>query len=219
MVIKVGIEIELASVPTQATERVLNSLNWTRCGDGSIRCDLPNQRDTEFKTTTPYNVKLSSQRAIDESVEKIASDFKLILDTLENVTVNKSMGIHFHFSGIKKFAVFYSREFMEQVKNRYLAICTNETERERVHNNYCKFEYDAFSNDRYRAVNILGAYQRHKTFEFRFFASTKNITVLKKYIRFVLELLKEVKETDYDAVKIEQATDASANKNEINLMV
>lgn len=199
MVVKLGVEIELASVKTDDTERLLHSgLNWMCTHDGSINIDYSEQEKTEFRTTTPYTVDLND---IDGSVNRIADDYKKILDTLERVTVNSSMGIHFHFSGIKKWSVFFSKDFFDMVLNRYLAICTNATERERVHNRYCAFNYSSTSGDRYRAINILGAFERHKTFEFRFFASTDKISVFKRYVRFVLEILKEVKETEYELIK------------------
>lgn len=220
MVVKLGIEIELASAPTTATNAVLRELNgrWVQCGDGSLkckhnagtvrygfcsRCDELGITDTEFKTSErkPYTVNLND---ISASADKIALDFKRILATLENVSANSSCGIHFHFSGIKKYAVFYSNAFLAQLKERYLRFARTEEERARFDNKYaewCDFFHVPHNGERYRALNIRGAYEKHKTFEFRFFASTDNIPTLRRYIIFVLEILKEVSETTYSGIK------------------
>lgn len=197
MSVKLGIEIELASVTSDATHDVLNSMNWCVCSDGSIQT-RGNQRQTEFKTTTPYNINM---RNIDDSIVEIATDFKNILDTLTDADANASCGIHFHFSGIHKFSVFFSKDFFDMVKNRYTDFCINATERARLANRFCIWEYSPVDTDRYRAINILGAYERHKTFEFRFFPSTTDITTLKRYVRFVLTILKDVQATEYETIK------------------
>lgn len=195
MVVKIGVEIELASVTTSETDNVLETLNWERCHDGSVTT-RGNQRPNEFKTTTPYNVNM---RNIEETIAQIGDDFKRILETLDNVSDNESCGIHFHFSGIKKWSVFFSGDFFEYVKTKYERFCTTDKERARLMNRFCKWEYSPTDTDRYKAINILGAYERHKTFEFRFFPSTKNVDTFKRYVRFVLEVLKEVQTKEYES--------------------
>jgi len=234
MVIKLGIEIEIACKKTDATDRVLYTLgNWSVKGDGSIKCkhslngrsnyNICNEcaekgiKQYEFLTNEkPYTVNL---RDINATVEKIAGDVAQIFATLQHIDINRSQGIHFHFSGIKKYAVVFSKEFFNAVKEKYLAICTTETERERVTNYYCNFIYSPRDSDRYRAINIIDAFNRHGTFEFRFFASTDKSDVLKRYIRFVLDILKEVKETQYDPLKYALNADASKETKSINLLV
>ena len=217
MVVKFGIEIELATKITPETNAVMSTLrNWRIDGDGSVRCAHSSSygictacrargmTQAEFKTApdAPYTVDLND---ITASVNMIARDVKKIYDSLENTSANKSCGIHFHFSGIKKFAVFYSDEFLETLKAKYSAFCRNDSERARFNTIYAEwvsFRRCPQNGERYRALNIRGAYEKHKTFEFRFFPSTKNIETFKRYVRFALEILKEVQETHYDGLSV-----------------
>lgn len=215
MVVKIGIEIELATSETSETRALLyGELNgkWESVHDGSIRCSHNAKksnahesicsdcyelgiRQHEYRTThsKPYTVNLDD---VKETVEKIASDYKKILSTLKHTSDNESCGIHIHFSGIKKFGVFYSKEFFDMVHEKYKLFATTPQEQKRLTQYYCQWVYDN-SSDRYRAINVLGAFQKHKTFEFRFLPSTANLTTFKRYVRFVLEILRQVKETDY----------------------
>lgn len=236
MAVKLGIEIEYACKVTERTNRALSALNgaWVTCSDGSVKCKhlggysicsecrALGIDDVEFKTAPnkPYVINLND---IDGSVKTIADDFKKILDTLEHVSANKSCGIHFHFSGIKKWQVFYSDEFLNELKAKYSAFCTNDIERARFNSLYaewCAFNRPPQNGERYRALNIKGAYEKHKTFEFRFFASTEKIETLKRYLRFVMEILRDVKNTTYDEKKISvPMNDATELKKEIKIMI
>lgn len=133
---------------------------------------------------------------INTVINKICGDYKKVLDSLKGIEINDSMGIHIHFSGYKKPSVYYSQGFFDMVKTRYLSFCKTETERNRVNNHFCLFQFEKNQRDRYRAINIKPAYEKHKTIELRFFPSTKDLSDLKRYLTFALTIIKETENTE-----------------------
>jgi hypothetical protein len=207
--IKIGIEIETSSKTTTDTFKVIKRLGWELKGDGSIRVKTPTYSQNEF-ITPPYDIDLNN---IDKAINQICKDYKKVLDSLQGIEINESMGIHIHFSGFKKHAVYYSQDFFNMVKTRYLAFCKTEIEKNRINNHYCLFTYEKNQRDRYRAINIKPAYERHKTIELRFFPSTKSLTDLKRYLTFALTIIKETETTE---IKTDCFNYTINNKDETN---
>jgi len=231
MIIKLGIEIELAGKITDRTQSVINSFGglWQLYRDPSVKCkhalngrsynnicaDCRDKGVTQIELRTTNKTYRVNTNNIEASITEISNDYKKILDTIKLKDINKSSGIHIHFSGLKKNSVILSSEFFESVHNKYKAFCRNQAERDRLTNHFCRWYYtERNDGERYRAINVFGAYRRHKTTEFRFLPSTGNITTFKRYIKFILEILSNVANTIYEPVKTEvKINEVEADKN------
>lgn len=206
MAVKIGIEMELGSLLGENTNRVLNEINWRLKGDPSIRT-LYGQ--TEF-ISEPITIDLNNYN---DDVLRIAEDYKHLIGSLEKKEVNSSMGMHIHISGLKNKSIIFSKEFINHIHDEYRKFAKTQAEKERINAYFCRFLDDhcdpcfhyGAGSDRYRAVNILGAWQKHKTFEFRFFPSTLSITKFKQYLIFLLKIIKkfENKKVDVDHIDFE----------------
>lgn len=186
--IKVGVEIELGGNVTADTDRVLREVGWSRTYDASIR--------------TRYNsIELRSKVYKIESlrdISQIVNDYKKVLNAIENIEINTSMGIHIHVSNIP-FHRVYERKFWDEFKRRFKMLAEDDelTETEKIHmrsrfnNRYCKFTYSNITDDRYRAINYRPAYHAHGTIEFRAFPSTANPKLFRKFLKLVVELVRE----------------------------
>ena len=218
MTVKLGIEWEIASTPSDATYNFLDRKNWTVGNDPTIRTIKPEQERTEFKTTTPYTIDLNDIKA---SEERIIKDFKTLLGTLTNKFIDGSMGIHIHFSGIKKLSCVFDREFFNHVKKEYTKIAVTELEKQRLIDGatYNSWTYTARGERRRSAINYMCAYQRHNTIELRFLPTTKKVSEFRKYIHLVLKLLKDVENKNYPGAVFKIDDNDNNTNNEYKVLI
>jgi len=200
--INFGIEVELWSLCTPRTIPILKMIRWERVSDGSVHSSdgvSSGAHQNEFRTITSYRVDLDN---IDTHVKKIISDYKRLVETLTEIDVNESEGIHFHVSDLNKMTVLFSKSGFDYVHKAYKKLARTELEKKRLggHINplnerdtayFCKWQYAENANDRYLAINYLPAWQRHKSIEFRFFPSTDKPNTLGRYVKFMLEIIKK----------------------------
>ncbi|RKX80219.1 MAG: hypothetical protein DRP57_13305 [Spirochaetes bacterium] len=206
---RIGVEIELGGRTTERTDRVLREMGWSRTYDASIR-------------TRYHPIELRSKVYKVESLgdlTQIVNDYKKALSTLENVEVNSSMGIHIHVSSVP-FHRLYERKVWNEFKRRFKALAEDDELtaeekvliRSRFNNRYCKFTYSKVTDDRYRAINYRPAYQRHRTIEFRAFPSTTNLKLFKKFLKLVVELLREFNDRQVFSQKVAESSKAEEVK-------
>lgn len=211
MTVKIGIEIELTSRIGTTTNTVLLGIGWKKKYDGSLS-HRTNMEQNEF-ISNPITININD---VPGTVTRVCNDYKKILDSLESKFCNDTMGIHVHFSGLKKGTVYYSRGFFYQLREKYQEICTNDVERKRLNSYYCNWtnyrdnqEKNATSSDRYTAINIGPAFAKHGTIEFRFLPSTDKISKLKKYLTFLF--------TEIKRIENENVPDIDVNINDVRL--
>ena len=105
---------------------------------------------------------------------------------------NKTMGFHVHvsFEDFRPYVMISSKEFFEFFKSRYIKSFTTDRERSRLTNHFCNAE-EYSPRDRYRMINIIDAWYRHKTIEFRIFPSSSQPSKLMSYIGFTINSIKD----------------------------
>lgn len=176
---KIGVEVEtaLASLNLSSVRYLKEVKN-----DGSIHCEEGYAKEVVSEATDLRNI-----------YEFLDSLKRYIL--VEQV--NESMGFHIHISFNRHyyFIQIFSRDFINYFLDKLKKEFSNYYKlQRRFCNSYCGTYYSdsyftkMYSSSRYKAVNIIKAYNRHKTVEFRIFNSS-DVKTMKKYVSFTVRAI------------------------------
>ena len=165
-------------------------------GDGSIHnCDY-SVHEKKGLSDELDSIEFASGKY---EIEKLRTDVKKFFDILikgyadKEFHWNKSMGFHIHVSFKPKtpteiLSTQFVDFFFEQLKKKYPTVYNV-----RGKNYYCRLntntDYEIIHNhDRYRAINLAPALEKHGTIEFRIFP-TNSPKVMKAYMLFTLNTI------------------------------
>ena len=188
---KFGIELE-GEFSENLSDKMEQRFDWQIKGDGSI--DKCNCWECE---------NLSALEAISKPIDYTPTNInkiKRLFDFLQveykngDFHFNKTCGLHFHFSFTpQKPPELWSVEFADYL-SKCIATKHPKAYKERKDNHYCRFQLtqqeiaDNHFGDRYRFLNLLPAFSRHKTLEIRAFPSDEP-KVMKKYFLTTLDAI------------------------------
>jgi len=206
-VLTIGAEIEWSCSPKSGEQY---SPVWKTKYDATIRGKY---QAIEFITSLNHLWKIDTKNP-NPGIEKACADFKKLVDSMNKIDVNTSQGLHFHVSGFKKKHVLYSKEFYDELINEYKAKATTKLEKARIDTRYARFRYD--QQERYRAINYVGAWRKQNTFEFRFFPSTKKVSEFRKYLKMLVKHIRRVENYKVKLDRIDGMDEEQSAKDEIN---
>ena len=193
MQMKLGYELECGIKRNTATiaRGISRGMGWCNSSDGSIDIEEDNSTSIEFNSCVYNNTR--------GGMKRMRTDFKKIIPYINDI--NESMGLHIHISFKQKrfYKILCSYDFVRFFQNRYRRNFRKECEQERMWNEYCKFYDDAGEFNRERKENFecgkdfsinFGAYEYHKTIEFRIFPATKSFRTFNRYANFLKKTVK-----------------------------
>jgi len=193
MVYRIGLEYEITHITTDDTEPYVYGLGWDIHGDCTIETFDDDYSQNEY-VTTPYIIDIRKHKQ-NKTINKIVRDYTGLLDTLDDATAVEGEGLHIHISGIKNKAFFYSREFYNYVYNEYKKIAKSDLELSRLDEHCARWKYQdnniCDDYDRYTAINIERAYEKHNTFEFRFLPATDDPERLRFYLKWLMNIVRK----------------------------
>jgi len=201
---KFGLEIE-----AEMSTELMNKLGdyGKIVSDGSLRCcsladtrkyHNPNPRkklDIMEFVSNPIDYNENGRKQVKEIFRLFDKYFKE-----KEFHWNRSMGFHVHISFRPKtpvdiWSVEFANLFVIKLTKRFPSVF-----RTRKDNSYCKIIIDekemanmnleANSSERYRFINFVPAWKKHKTIEFRIFPMNKP-RIMKQYLGFTFRIIND----------------------------
>lgn len=225
--ISFGFEIECET--TSISRNLLKTMGSLK-GDGSIdpcrhRTMLPQENEfhkkhDEKNANDRWEARELATRVFNiDQLAEVESFFGR-LQTLSDKGLyhfNRSMGFHIHLGFEPKrppelISLQFVKHFLKETRKAF-----PDAYNLRKANRFCRIrttekELASFNADRYKAVNIVGAQQSHRTIEIRLFPSEEPKKML-KYLKFTLKLVKAFLKTEikkrivaYNILKYENRT-------------
>lgn len=189
VILKLGYEIEGEFDPTFADNmKTEGSIG----GDGSVNTCPEGHKFSEDFMTAEFKSKPTPIKKV-ESLTRILALFQQAYK-LNAYHWNKSAGFHIHFSFKPKipcelWSMQFQKYFHTELQKKFPEVLGL-----RRRNRYCKVvnseEEIAFSDNRYKSINFLGAMKKHGTIEFRIFPADEPIK-MQEYMLFTIKTIQK----------------------------